>query len=69
MTIYELVRKDGVPETEEMKFMKFFQAMVLVTKKAEPEFTIRIDKTIEIGLHQKPDARIYEKEAKLESQD
>jgi len=68
--IYELVTKsDGVLETEEMKFMKFFQAMVLVAKKADPEFTILIDKKIEIGLHQKPDARIFEKEAKLEPQD
>ena len=48
--IYELVRKDGVPETEEIKFMKFFQAMVLVAKRSEPEFTILIDNTIEIGM-------------------
>jgi len=50
MTIYELVRKDGVPETEEIKFMKFFQAMALVATKSEPEFTILIDKSIEIGM-------------------
>ena len=50
MTIYELVRKDGVPETEEIKFMKFFQAMALVAKSTEPEFTILIDKSIEIGM-------------------
>jgi len=69
MTIYELVKKDGVPETEEIKFMKFFQAMARVARSTEPEFTILFDKSIEIGLHQKPDARIFEKEAKLESQD
>jgi hypothetical protein len=49
--IYELVNKtDGEIETEEMKFMKFFHAMVLVAKNKDPEFKILIDKSIEIRM-------------------
>jgi len=49
--LYEFVKKtNDVIETEEMKFMKFVNAMVLVATNQDPEFKILIDKTIEIGL-------------------
>jgi len=49
--LFEFVKKtDDVIETEEMKFMQFMNAMILVAKNQDPEFIILIDKTTEIGM-------------------
>lgn len=48
---YEFVKKnDDVIETEAMKFQKFMKAMEMVAEKADPDFKILIDRTIEIGF-------------------
>ncbi len=48
---YEFIKKDDdVIETEEMKFQKFTKAMEMVVEKANPDFNILIDRTIEIGI-------------------
>jgi len=49
--LYEFVKKtNDVIETEEMKFMKFVNAVVCVATNQDPEFKILVDKTTEIGM-------------------